>query len=47
MKAPWGRWSCAAIAAVWAAAALHYATRELPRRHAPEQRPAVGSRPAM
>ncbi len=31
MKAPWARWSCAAIAAVWAAAALHYATRELPQ----------------
>src|SRR5665213_3882957 len=30
MKAPWGRWSCAAIAAVWGAAAVHYATRELP-----------------
>lgn len=30
MKAPWARWSCAAIAAVWAAAAFHYATRELP-----------------
>src|ERR1700761_2651776 len=30
MKAPWARWSCAAIAAVWAAAAVHYATRDLP-----------------
>ena len=30
MKAPWGRWSCAAIAAVWAVAAFHYATRDLP-----------------
>ncbi len=30
MKAPWGRWSCAAIAAVWGAAAVHYANRELP-----------------
>ncbi|HEY6454486.1 MAG TPA: phospholipase D-like domain-containing protein [Steroidobacteraceae bacterium] len=30
MKAAWGRWSCAAIAAVWAAAAFHYATRDLP-----------------
>jgi hypothetical protein len=30
MKAAWGRWSCAAIAAVWGAAAYHYATRDLP-----------------
>lgn len=30
MKAPWGRWSCAAIAAVWGAAAVHYANRDLP-----------------
>ncbi len=30
MNAPWARWSCAAIAAVWGAAALHYANRELP-----------------
>jgi hypothetical protein len=30
MKAPWGRWSCAAIAAVWGAAAVHYANRGLP-----------------
>ncbi|HEY4338648.1 MAG TPA: phospholipase D-like domain-containing protein [Steroidobacteraceae bacterium] len=30
MKAPWGRWSCAAIAAVWSVAAFHYATRDLP-----------------
>lgn len=30
MKAAWGRWSCAAIAAVWGAAAFHYATRDLP-----------------
>jgi hypothetical protein len=30
MKARWARWSCAAIAAAWSAAAFHYATRELP-----------------
>jgi hypothetical protein len=30
MKAAWGRWSCAAIAAVWGVAAVHYATRDLP-----------------
>lgn len=30
MKAAWGRWSCAAIATVWGAAAYHYATRDLP-----------------
>jgi hypothetical protein len=30
MKARWARWSCAAIAAAWGAAALYYATRELP-----------------
>jgi hypothetical protein len=30
MKAAWGRWSCAAIAAVWGVAAFHYATRDLP-----------------
>jgi hypothetical protein len=30
MNAPWARWSCAAIAAVWGAAAVHYANRELP-----------------
>jgi hypothetical protein len=30
MKAAWGRWSCAAIAAVWGASAYHYATRDLP-----------------
>jgi hypothetical protein len=30
MKAPWGRWSCAALAAVWGVAAFHYATRDLP-----------------
>jgi PLD-like domain len=30
MKAAWGRWSCAAIAAVWGVAAYHYATRDLP-----------------
>jgi len=30
MKARWARWSCAAIAAAWGAAAFHYATRELP-----------------
>lgn len=30
MKAAWGRWSFAAIAAVWGVAAFHYATRDLP-----------------
>jgi hypothetical protein len=30
MKALWARWSCAAIAAVWGAAAVYYANRELP-----------------
>jgi hypothetical protein len=30
MNAPWARWSCAAIAVLWVAAAVHYATRELP-----------------
>jgi hypothetical protein len=30
MNAPWARWSCAAIAAVWGAAAVHYTHRELP-----------------
>jgi hypothetical protein len=30
MKAAWGRWSCAAIAAVWGVAAFHYASRDLP-----------------
>ncbi len=30
MKAPWGRWSCAAIAGLWGAAAVYYANRELP-----------------
>ncbi|HEV2703036.1 MAG TPA: phospholipase D-like domain-containing protein [Steroidobacteraceae bacterium] len=30
MKAPWTRWSCAAIAVAWAAGALYYATRQLP-----------------
>jgi PLD-like domain len=30
MKARWARWSCAIIAAAWAAAAVYYATRVLP-----------------
>lgn len=30
MKAPWFRWSCAAIAVAWGAAAAYYASRELP-----------------
>ncbi len=30
MKARWARWSCAAIAAAWGAAAVYHATRELP-----------------
>src|ERR1700742_2976473 len=30
MKAAWARWSCAAIAAAWAAAAIYYAHRSLP-----------------
>ncbi len=30
MNARWARWSCAAIAAVWGAAAVHFSHRELP-----------------
>jgi hypothetical protein len=30
MKARWARWSCAAIAAAWGAAAVYYANRPLP-----------------
>ena len=30
MNAPWARWSCAAIAVAWAAAAVHFCTRGLP-----------------
>ncbi len=30
MSAPWARWSCAAIVVAWAAAAAHFANRNLP-----------------
>jgi hypothetical protein len=46
MKARWARWSCAAIAAAWGAAAVYYATRQLPagmRLNGPEQIIAAGN----
>jgi len=46
MKARWARWSCAAIAAAWGAAAVHYATRQLPagmRLASPSQIIAAGN----
>src|SRR5580698_4479107 len=46
MKARWARWSCAAIAAAWGAAAVYYATRQLPsgmRLEGPAQMVAAGN----
>ncbi|MGC1457359.1 MAG: phospholipase D-like domain-containing protein [Steroidobacteraceae bacterium] len=46
MKARWARWSCAAIAAAWGAAAVYFATRELPagmRLDSPAQILAAGN----
>jgi hypothetical protein len=46
MKARWARWSCAAIAAVWGAAAVYYANRALPsgmRLESPAQIIAAGN----